>query len=52
MDEGYVFGKRREGFQRINLACSRTILKEALDRICMAMKNVKQTVNKINNFEK
>lgn len=39
-DEGYVFGKEGEGFQRINLACSRTILKEALDRICMAMENV------------
>lgn len=33
LDSGKIFGKCGEGFQRINVACSRNILKEALDRI-------------------
>lgn len=39
-DEGYVFGKEGEGFQRMNLACSRKLLKEALDRICIAVEDI------------
>lgn len=35
---GNIFGKEGEGFQRINLACSRIILKEALERITKALK--------------
>jgi len=31
--EGYQFGQGGEGFQRINIGCSRVILKEALERI-------------------
>lgn len=33
LDSGKIFGKCGEGFQRINVACPRSILKEALERI-------------------
>ncbi len=33
LDSGKIFGKCGEGFQRINVACPRNILKEALERI-------------------
>ena len=33
LDSGKIFGKCGEGFQRINVACPQSILKEALDRI-------------------
>lgn len=33
LDSGKIFGKCGGGFQRINVACPRSILKEALDRI-------------------
>lgn len=33
LDSGEIFGECGEGFQRINAACPRSILKEALDRI-------------------
>ncbi|MFX4220783.1 MAG: MalY/PatB family protein [Thalassobaculum sp.] len=32
-DEGYIFGEEGEGFERINLACPRSTLDEALVRI-------------------
>lgn len=32
-DEGYIFGPGGEGFERINIACPRGILKEGLERI-------------------
>ena len=32
-DEGYVFGTEGEGFERINIACPRSILTDALERI-------------------
>ncbi|BBO78075.1 aminotransferase [Desulfosarcina widdelii] len=32
-DEGFIFGPEGEGFERINIACPRSILKEALERI-------------------
>lgn len=32
-DEGYLFGKAGEGFERINLACPTWVLKEALERM-------------------
>lgn len=34
--EGSVFGKEAEGYLRINLACPRSILHEALERFCGA----------------
>ncbi len=37
LDSGRIFGKVGEGFQRINVACPRTILTEALDRIRAAL---------------
>ncbi len=37
LDEGYVFGPEGEGFERINIACPRSILVEALDRIKTAV---------------
>ncbi|MBP5152776.1 MAG: aminotransferase class I/II-fold pyridoxal phosphate-dependent enzyme, partial [Lachnospiraceae bacterium] len=33
LDSGRIFGKPGEGFQRINVACPRVILEEALERI-------------------
>jgi cystathionine beta-lyase len=33
LDEGYIFGQGGEGFERINLACPRSLLQRALDRI-------------------
>lgn len=39
LDEGYMFGKGGSGFERINLACPRTTLKEALDRLKNAIRN-------------
>lgn len=33
LDEGYLFGIEGEGFERINLACPRSVLVEALERI-------------------
>jgi cystathionine beta-lyase len=33
LDGGSIFGKDGEGFQRINIACPRATLQEALDRL-------------------
>jgi cystathionine beta-lyase len=33
LDDGFIFGPEGEGFQRINVACPRSILIEALERI-------------------
>jgi len=33
LDEGYIFGREGDGFERINIACPRSVLAEALDRI-------------------
>lgn len=37
--EGYLFGKGGKGFERINIACPRSILNEGLSRIANAIKN-------------
>ena len=37
LDEGGIFGPGGEGFERINIACPRSILTEALDRIRKAV---------------
>lgn len=39
-DEGYIFGQGGGGFERINIACPRSILKEALERIEKAVNNL------------
>jgi len=33
LDDGFLFGSSGGGFQRINIACPRSILEEALERI-------------------
>jgi cystathionine beta-lyase len=38
LDSGKIFGESGRGFQRINVACPRTVLKEALDRIRVCLK--------------
>lgn len=37
LDSGYWFGESGRGFMRINLACSRTMLKEALEKLSEAV---------------
>ena len=39
LDSGKIFGKCGEGFQRINVACPKSVLKEALERIKNALIN-------------
>lgn len=39
LDSGIIFGDSGKGFQRINVACPRSVLKEALDRIKNALSN-------------
>jgi cystathionine beta-lyase len=38
-DEGYIFGQGGEGFERINIACPRSILVRALENMYDALKN-------------
>lgn len=38
LDGGTMFGPEGLGFQRINIACPPAVLKEALDRLCNAVK--------------
>lgn len=40
LDSGGIFGKSGEGFQRINVACPRSILTEALERIKNIVRNI------------
>lgn len=42
LDDGYIFGSGGSGFQRINFACPRSRLEEALVRIERALKEQKQ----------
>ena len=37
LDEGFLFGPGGEGFERINIACPRSILAEALERMRIAI---------------
>jgi cystathionine beta-lyase len=37
LDDGYIFGKGGSGFQRINIACPKSTLKEALERLKIAV---------------
>ncbi len=38
LNQGYIFGSEGEGFERINIACPRSILTEALERIETSVK--------------
>lgn len=40
LDSGAIFGPSGEGFQRINVACPRATLREALERIERAVKSI------------
>ncbi len=42
LNDGYAFGPQGEGFQRINIACPRSILVEGLERIRSAVATLKQ----------
>ena len=37
LDEGHIFGEQGEGFARMNIACPRPLLKEALNRLVQAI---------------
>jgi len=37
LDEGYIFGKEGCGFERINVACPRSILRDCLERMASAI---------------
>ncbi len=41
LDDGYIFGKSGEGFERINVATRRDYLKQALERIVEAFNQLK-----------
>lgn len=43
LDEGMKFGNGGEGFERINIACPREVLTEALLRIKAAVKGREET---------
>jgi cystathionine beta-lyase len=38
LDDGAIFGAGGEGFQRINMACPRSTLQNALERLALALK--------------
>ena len=42
LDEGFIFGLEGEGFERINIACPRSLLVEALERIKHAVDGLGQ----------
>ena len=37
LDEGYLFGEAGKGFERINLACPRSIVETCVKRLCDAL---------------
>ncbi len=39
LDEGYIFGEGGKGFERINIACPRSVLQEGLERLEKALKS-------------
>ncbi|MCH5263850.1 MAG: pyridoxal phosphate-dependent aminotransferase [Lachnospiraceae bacterium] len=41
LDSGAIFGEVGEGFERINIACPRAVLKEALERLHRAVSELK-----------
>jgi len=40
LDEGYIFGREGKGFERINVACPRSLLKQGLQRIEKAVNSL------------
>lgn len=47
LDAGSMFGKQGEGFQRINIACPRCVLKTALERIASAFADIDKSYNRL-----
>ncbi len=47
LDGGSMFGKSGEGFQRINIACPRSVLTEALERLASAFGDIGGSYNKL-----
>lgn len=41
LDEGYIFGTGGDGFERFNVACPRSILKQALEQLEKAIQTLK-----------
>ena len=41
LDEGYIFGQGGEGFERINLACSRVTLEKTMARLLAAVQKIR-----------
>ena len=39
-DDGYIFGAGGSGFERINIACPRSTLKQALENLKQAVENI------------
>ena len=42
LDDGYVFGSGGSGFERVNIACPRSVLSKALERLAFAIKKMKK----------
>lgn len=42
LDEGYIFGTAGRGFERFNIACSRTTLERALERFRLAVEKKRE----------
>jgi cystathionine beta-lyase len=40
LDEGYIFGREGKGFERINVACPRSLLNQGLQRIEKAVNSL------------
>lgn len=36
-DEGYIFGKEGAGFERLNVACPRSVVQDVIDRMALAL---------------
>lgn len=39
LDEGYVFGEDGSGFERMNLACPKSVVEAAMARLTAALEN-------------
>ena len=38
-DEGYIFGEDGKGFERVNIACPKAVLEQAMQRLEIALQN-------------
>jgi cystathionine beta-lyase len=41
LNDGTTFGKEGEGFMRLNIACPRAVLEQALKQLEQAVRNLK-----------